>query len=181
MSPNFSLENENLRLIERDSNETVASPATPNIELRSATLDDLSSVQALLRPYVVARKLLKRSRAEMVGLLGNGFVAVVDKPSGEFDLVGFCAVEIYSRKLAEIQCLAVRDDYQGRGLGSQLVKMCVDRARERGVLEVMAISASESMFRGLGFDYSLPDQKRALFYQLKTREELYNELPDEEL
>lgn len=168
-------------MVEPSSNETVAAQPTPTIDVRSATMDDLNGVQALLRPYVVARKLLKRSRAEMIGLLGNGFVAVVDKPTGEFDLVGFCAVEIYSRKLAEIQCLAVRDDYQGRGLGSRLVKMCVDRARERGVLEVMAISASESMFMNLGFDYSLPDQKRALFYQLKTREELYNELPDEEL
>jgi amino-acid N-acetyltransferase len=168
-------------LIDPESNETAAPQATPSIEVRPATLDDLNNVQALLRPYVLGRKLLKRSRSEMVGLLGNGFVAAVDKPSGEFELVGFCAVEIYSRKLAEIQCLAVRDGYQGRGLGSQLVKMCVNRARERGVLEVMAISASEGMFRNIGFDYSLPDQKRALFYQLKTREEMYNEMPDEEL
>ncbi len=166
---------------EQHAKQDAASNASESIEIRSATLDDLNAVLGLLRPYVVARKLLKRSRSEMTGLLGNGFVAVVDKPTGEYEIVGFCAVEIYSRKLAEIQCLAVRDDYQGKGLGSQLVKRCIDRARERGVLEVMAISASESMFRNLGFDYSLPDQKRALFFQLKTREEMYNELPDEEL
>ncbi len=166
---------------EQHAKQDAASNASESIEIRSATLDDLNAVLGLLRPYVVARKLLKRSRSEMTGLLGNGFVAVVDKPTGEYEIVGFCAVEIYSRKLAEIQCLAVRDDYQGKGLGSQLVKRCIDRARERGVLEVMAISASESMFRNLGFDYSLPDQKRALFFQLKTREEMYNELPDDEL
>ena len=166
---------------EHDTKLEASSQTAEHIEIRSAMLDDLSAVLALLRPYVVARKLLKRSRSEMTGLLGNGFVAVVDRPTGEYDIVGFCAVEIYSRKLAEIQCLAVRDDYQGKGLGSQLVQRCIERARERGVLEVMAISASESMFRNLGFDYSLPDQKRALFFQLKTREEMYNELPDDEL
>ncbi len=166
---------------ENEGTNSLSPSSVEKIEVRAATLDDLSGVLALLRPYMVARKLLRRSRVEMVGLLGNGFVAVVDKPSGEYEIVGFAAVEIYSRKLAEIQCLAVREDFQGRGLGSELVKRCVERAKERGVLEVMAISASESMFRNLGFDYSLPDQKRALFFQLKTREEMYNELPDEEL
>ncbi|MFN9913504.1 MAG: hypothetical protein ACK53L_13015, partial [Pirellulaceae bacterium] len=65
------------------------------------------------------------------------------------------------------------------GIGSELVRHCIDRARQRGVLEVMAISASDNFLRNLGFDYSLPDQKRALFYQLKTREQLAQETPDD--
>jgi amino-acid N-acetyltransferase len=89
--------------------------------------------------------------------------------------VGFAAVEIYSRKLGEIQSLAVADGYQGNGIGSALVKACVDRAREKGILEVMAISASEEFLRKLGFDYSLPDQKRALFCQLHSREEIFRD------
>jgi amino-acid N-acetyltransferase len=39
----------------------------------------------------------------------------------------------------------------------------------------MAISSSDKFLQNLGFDYSLPDQKRALFYQLRTREDLYRE------
>ena len=76
---------------------------------------------------------------------------------------------------AEIQCLAVKEGYQGHGLGSDLVRSCVELARERGIMEVMAISSSEKFLQNLGFDYSLPDQKRALFYQLRTREDLYRE------
>ncbi len=150
------------------------------VEIRSASLDDLPGIQGLLKPYVVARKLLKRTRNEMMGLVANGFVASVDLGDGTQQIVGFSAVEIYSRKLAEIQCLAVHEAFQGQGLGSKLVQKCVERAREKGVLEVLAISASESMFRALGFDYSLPDQKRALFFQLKSREDMYNELPDDD-
>lgn len=108
----------------------------------------------------------------------NGFVVEVDE-AGTSKVVGFAAVEIYSRKLSEIQCLAVAEDYQGHGMGSDLVRHCVERARDRGVLEVMAISASDHFLRNLGFDYSLPDQKRALFYQLKTREQLFHETPDD--
>ncbi|MEM6473811.1 MAG: N-acetylglutamate synthase, partial [Planctomycetota bacterium] len=31
------------------------------------------------------------------------------------------------------------------------------------------ISSSESFLQNCGFDYSLPDQKRALFFQLRPR------------
>jgi amino-acid N-acetyltransferase len=86
-------------------------------------------------------------------------------------IVGFAAVEIYSRKLAEIQCLAVHPDFQDIGIGRRLVKLCVARAKDRGILEVMAISASENLFRSCGFDYSLPYQKRALFVQPQEHEE----------
>ncbi len=153
--------------------------ATLNYTIRHATDADLTSIQRLLQPFIEARKLLKRTRAELLTLMSNGFVAELPEASGKPVIVGFSAVEIYSRKLSEVQSLAVADGYQGHGIGSALVRACVERAREKGVLEVMAISASDSFLRNLGFDYSLPDQKRALFYQLKTREQLNRETDDE--
>ncbi len=151
--------------------------------VRQATEEDLPAIQLLLQPYIVAKKLLKRTRGELMTLITNGFVAVVKSEIPTADpketIVGFSAVEIYSRKLSEVQCLAVDSNYQGYGIGSDLVRNCVERAREKGVLEVMAISASDNFLRNLGFDYALPDQKRALFYQLKTREQLNDETNDE--
>lgn len=114
-------------------------------------------------------------QSELILLMANGYVAEVTDPAGATKLVGFSAVEIYSRKLGEIQCLAVSDGYQGNGIGSALVKACVERAREKGILEVMAISASEGFLRQLGFDYSLPEQKRALFCQLHSRDEIFKD------
>jgi len=138
--------------------------------IRRAIDADLPKVVALLRPFVELRKLLRRTRAETAALLVTGFVA-----EQEGEVIGFSSVEIYSKKLAEIQCLAVKEGYQGQGLGSHLVRHCIELARERGVMEVMAISSSDRFLQNLGFDYSLPDQKRALFYQLRTREDLYRE------
>ena len=151
------------------SDATTRNPAAKCV-IRPATEADLPKVLALLRPFVEQRKLLRRTRAETAALLATGFVA-----DQEGEIVGFSSVEIYSKKLAEIQCLAVKEGYQGQGLGSDLVRCCVELARERGIMEVMAISSSEKFLQDLGFDYSLPDQKRALFYQLRTREELYQE------
>jgi amino-acid N-acetyltransferase len=72
----------------------------------------------------------------------------------------------------------VNEQHQGKGLGGILVAHCVELARERGVMEVMAISSSDGFLLNQGFDYSLPNQKKALFIQLRTREEVYRELED---
>jgi amino-acid N-acetyltransferase len=134
------------------------------ISYRQATPADADMIHAILRPYVANRKLFARTEAEVVELTRHGFIAEANgRP------VGFVAAEVYSRKLAEVQCLAVRSEYQGRGIGQELVARCVQRARELGVVEVMAISSSEDFLKRCGFDYALPDQKRALFYQLQPR------------
>ncbi len=142
--------------------------------LRRATEDDLPIVLGLLRPFVERRQIMRRTRAETAALIATGFVA-----EREQQIIGFASVEIYSKKLAEIQCLAVHDDYRKLGIGSKLVTACVELARCRGVMEVMAISSSDNLFQHLGFDYSLPNQKRAVFYQLRSREEVYRELEEQ--
>lgn len=151
------------------------SPNKINFNVRRAHFDDLASIQELLRPFVEQKKLLRRMQAELILLMANGYVAETLDSAGKPQLVGFAAVEIYSRKLGEIQSLAVADGFQGHGIGTALVKACVDRAREKGILEVMAISASEDFLRKLGFDYALPDQKRALFCQLHSREDIFRD------
>jgi amino-acid N-acetyltransferase len=141
-----------------------AQATTAVITYRQATPDDADMIHAILRPYVANHKLFARTEAEVVELTRHGFIAEFEgRP------VGFAAVEVYSRKLAEVQCLAVRAEFQGRGIGHELVGRCVQRAKELGVVEVMAISSSEEFLKSCGFDYALPDQKRALFYQLQPR------------
>lgn len=132
------------------------------ITIRAATSDDLPAVADFLQPFVDAQYILPRTRAEVAVLLRNGFLA-----EHEGNVVGFAAVEIYSRKMSEIQCLAVSPHYQRQGIGTRLVNECVLRAKQEGVFEVMAITSSESLFKGCGFDYALPNQKRALFYQTR--------------
>lgn len=149
-------------------------PSPNGYVVRKSTEDDISAVMELLTPFVERRQIMRRTRAETANLIPTGF-------SAEFEgsLVGFAAVEIYSKKLSEIQCLAVAETHRGMGLGRQLIRHCLELAASRGVMEVMAISASDKFLQDLGFDYSLPDQKRALFYQLRSREEVYRELENE--
>ena len=134
------------------------SPEELDIPIRAAREADLRQILELLAPYVARQLVLPREDHEVRSLLRHAFAA---ERAG--CVVGFAAVEIYSKKLAEIQCLAVADDCQGQGLGKRLVRACIERAREENVLELMAITASEQFLTSCGFHYALPGQKKALF------------------
>lgn len=136
------------------------------VKIRTATPEDIPAIEALIKPFVEEGSLLERTYDEFGDLLPNFFVAV----SEDGAIVGCAALEIYSRKLAEIRSLAVSRAVQGQGVGRKLVEACVERARERNVLEVMAITASDAFFQTCGFDYTLPSLKRAVF--LQTRDHL---------
>jgi N-acetylglutamate synthase-like GNAT family acetyltransferase len=133
--------------------------------IRPAQTEDLTALSALIREFVDEGKLLPRTLDELEELLDSFFVADLD---GE--LLGCAALEIYNKKLAEIRSLAVSRRAQGRGVGKKLVQACVDRAKEREIFEVMAISASDDFFRAVGFDYTLPRLRKAYF--LQTRDDL---------
>lgn len=131
--------------------------------IRAATGNDLAALEAFIKPFVEDRKLLPRTYDELSEFLGNFFVAEMDGR-----IVGCAALEIYSWKLAEVRSLAVAPETQGMGIGKRLVEACVERAQERRILEVMAITSSDGFFMSCGFDYTLPGEKKALFIQ--TRE-----------
>ncbi len=136
------------------------------IIVRGATAEDIPAIAELIKPFVDEGSLLERTYDEFGELLPNFFVAADE----EGVIVGCAALEIYSRKLAEIRSLAVAASAQGQGVGRKLVEACVERARERNVLEIMAITASDAFFQSCGFDYTLPSLKRAVF--LQTRDHL---------
>ena len=136
------------------------------IIIRSAAAEDIPAIADLIKPFVEEGSLLERTYDEFDELLPNFFVAVDENGV----IVGCAALEIYSRKLAEIRSLAVSPEAQGQGVGRKLVEACVERAREHNILEVMAITASDAFFQSCGFDYTLPSLKRALF--LQTRDTL---------
>jgi len=137
---------------------------TDPIRVRPVIASDQDAVLALLKPYVEQKKLLPRTVDELDVLLRSGFVAVHANR-----LVGFVTLEIYSQKLAEIRALVVAKDLQGQGVGRQLVEACLERARQKEVMEVMAISSAETFFRSCGFDFTLPDEIKAFFLQTSPR------------
>ncbi len=134
------------------------------VVVRAAEPADLGPLEAFIDPFVEAGRILPRTTDELSGLLPTSFVALV-----EGSIVGFAALEIYSRKLAELRSLAVADEWQGRGIGRRLVQACVGLAHDRRIYEVMSITSADEFFLKCGFDFTLPGEKKALF--LQTRED----------
>ncbi len=133
-----------------------ADPA--DLILRPGCREDAPGIHELIQPFVAKSLLLDRSVEEIQRLTA---ASVAAEYRGE--LIGFAAVEIYSQKLSEIQCLVVKEGFHQLGVGKKLVAQCVEIARENGIIELMAISSSVAFLKSCGFDYSLPGQKRALF------------------
>jgi amino-acid N-acetyltransferase len=140
----------------------MATKLMTQVEVRPAQAADIPAIADLIRSYVEQGRLLPRTLEEFDDLLPTMFVAEY-----EGRVVGCAALEIYSRKLAEVRSLAVATDIQKMGIGRKLVLACLDLARERHILEVMAITSSDAFFMACGFDYTLPGEKRALFIQTR--------------
>ena len=148
--------------IRTGSESAGARPTTPQaplggVAIRPASLGDAAAMAQFLAPFV-ARRLLPHTEEELLTLLRHGFVA-----EAEGRIVGFTALEVYSEKLAEVQCVSVDDAYRGQGIGRRLVTLCVDRARQLQIAETMAITARDEVLRSCGFDECLPGAKVALF------------------
>jgi amino-acid N-acetyltransferase len=158
-----------LPLISDDAEDGVASPSdgaseeAGKIVVRPARFDDLEGIEDLIEPFVDGGKLLPRTWDELQNLVPTGFVA---EQAGK--IIGFAALEIYSRKMGEIRSLCVGEGFQGQGVGKRLVQACVDFAAERRVFEVMVVTSSEDFFRTCGFDFTLPGEKKALFLQTRA-------------
>ncbi len=136
--------------------------AKTDIRIRKAVTEDLVELSDFIVPFVQSGELLPRTFDELEDLLETSFIARLDGR-----IVGCAALEIYNKKLCEIRSLAVDPAAQGLGIGKKLVEACVALAEREGIYEIMAISVAEDFFRSCGFDFTLPNLKKAFFLQTR--------------
>ena len=121
------------------------------IIFREAKQKNLKLIKQLISRY--PRQLLQHALPK----LSDFFVAAY-----EGQIIGCCALEIYSKKLAEVRSLAVEKKFQHGGVATRLVKLCLARARRKKIYEVLTITGIPQLFTRLGFR-PFKKQKYALF------------------
>ena len=126
-------------------------------QIREADGKDLPAILQLINGHASGATVLRRTRKDVRKALRSFYVAEKD---GEVIACG--ALEMYSKKLAEIRSLVVDSRFQGKGIASALIKKFLDMARKKEIYEVLAITNRESMFCRQGFSQQLHGQK-ALF------------------
>ncbi len=91
----------------------------------------------------------------------NRFFVAVQKDN----IVGCCALDIYSKRIAEVRSLAVKRGYQKLGIGTKLVGKCLSLAKEKGIKEIFVITSRPHIFTDLGFG-AFQGERLALFKKL---------------
>ena len=103
-------------------------------------------MKALIDRYAAEDRMLERSDAFLRANLADFLVAEDD---GTF--LGCGALAELTRDLAEVRSLAVAPDAGGKGVGTAIVAACVERARERGLRRVFALTLVPEFFTKCGF------------------------------
>ena len=119
----------------------------PGIALRGAVLADVPALERLMAPYVQTGDLLPRSNYDLCRHIKEYVVA--EAPTGE--LIGCGSLKVYSRDLAELAALAVREDWQRAGVGGALLAALIAEARAHGLAEVLALTRKPAFFLKVGF------------------------------
>ena len=117
--------------------------------IRKAVIRDVKPIHKLLNYYADQGLLLPRSLSELYDHLRDLFV--VEDNQQWNPIIGVSALGICWEDLAEIRSLAVAEDHQKRGLGSQLVKRCLEEAGSLGLKKVFTLSYVPDFFSRLGF------------------------------
>ena len=146
-------------MLSRVSRTQGRSIRTPSVEVRPARKGDMGDIRRLIRLFP---QLFGPAKSSARGV--SFFVASVD---GRLVRL-LCPSRSTSKRLGEVRSLAVHPDFQDRGVASKLVTCCVERARERGVRELFAVTSQTSFFGRLGFA-TFRREKTAMFHELAPR------------
>jgi amino-acid N-acetyltransferase len=114
--------------------------------VRPARESDIGPMRALIDRYAAEDRMLERSDAFLRANLADFLVADDD---GTF--LGCGALATLTRDLAEVRSLAVAPEAGRRGVGTAIVMACVERARERGLRRVFALTLVPDFFAKCGF------------------------------
>ena len=115
--------------------------------IRKAKISDVRSIRALLAHFADQGLLLPRSLSEIYDHLRDYTVM----ETSDNNIVGVTALNICWEDLAEVKSLAVREDYQDKGMGRQLVEQCLSEAVALGVRRVFTLTYQTEFFEKLGF------------------------------
>lgn len=120
--------------------ESRSSGASGGLTIRPAKRGDMPAIRRLIAAFP------GELDQESLPRLPSFFVAADND-----EIVGCCALQVYSPRLAEVRSLAVSRKHRGRGIAVGLVEKCRERARERGVRQLLAVSSEPEFFERLGF------------------------------
>ncbi len=128
------------------------------MEFIKAKLKDISLMQMIVKDEVKNGIILYRSDDEIATNIRSYIVAKEDEK-----LLGYGALHIHTKELAEVRSLVIDSKNRGMGIGGELVKKLIKEGTDLGVKRVFTLTYQKEFFEKLGFleieKESLPEQK----------------------
>ena len=117
-----------------------------NVMIRKATLNDIPSIQETIKPYAVRGEMLPRTLNDLYEHIRD--FSVYEKGNR---VLGVAALAISWENIAEIRSLAILENSLSIGIGSALVKYCLEEARSLNVKKVFVLTYTSEFFKKIGF------------------------------
>ena len=121
--------------------------------IKKPTLNDIEKIEKLLDPFIKEGIILKRDSDEIASNI-RSYVIFEDKNN----IIGIGALHIYSKELGEIRSLVVKDDYQKRGIGKNIVLALEKEAKNLHLKQLLTLTYQKEFFEKLGFK-EIPKEK----------------------
>jgi amino-acid N-acetyltransferase len=114
--------------------------------LRKAEIKDVKDIQKLLTHFANRGDMLSRSLSELYEALRDFYIYEEDRR-----LLGTAALHIVWEDLAEIRSVAVAEDAGRKGVGTQLIRACIDEGRSLGLKRLFCLTYKPDFFGRFGF------------------------------
>ncbi|MEW5693552.1 MAG: N-acetyltransferase [Candidatus Hydrogenedentota bacterium] len=115
---------------------------------RKAVIADIPKISLLVNTYASSEEMLPRPMMELLENIRDFWVCIDDSSN---ELIGCCALSIETAEMAEIKCLAVEKEHQLKGIGSELVRLCIEEVKSFGIKKVFALTKRPEFFKKLSF------------------------------
>jgi amino-acid N-acetyltransferase len=117
------------------------------MKVQKAKIDDVKQMHALVNKFAGKGEMLPRALSEIYENLRD-YLVIRNRNGG---IAACVALHISWADLAEIKALAVVRTSHKKGMGTALVKACVDEARLLGIPRIFCLTYKPGFFKKQGF------------------------------
>lgn len=114
--------------------------------IRPARTADIAQIKEICEPLIQQRILLGKELVELYESVQEFVVA-----ESEGRVIGFGALHVMWRDLAEVRTLAIRPEYRHHGIGAAILRELLERAKLLGTTRVFCLTFETEFFASHGF------------------------------
>lgn len=117
------------------------------LRVEPAKISDAAQMHRLINYFADRGEMLPRALSEIYENIRDYFVV-----RGDDKVIACAALHVYWIDLGEIRSVTVSEESHRHGVGSMVVKECLEEAKRLGIASVFCLSSQPAFFEKLGFE-----------------------------